>query len=81
MTPKLEEIARAIAAADGEDYMEDFQRYDARARAAVAAMRTLPENIASDPYWDLNHVRGATGANPIPSMRAAIEAYVDEVLR
>ncbi len=36
---KLEQVARAIAAADGEDYMEDCARYDARAKAAIEAMR------------------------------------------
>lgn len=35
----IERVARAMALADDEDYMEDFQRYDRRARAAIAAMR------------------------------------------
>lgn len=33
----VETVARAIAEADGEDYMEDYQRYDDRARAAMKA--------------------------------------------
>lgn len=35
----VETVARAIAGADDEDYMEDHARYDRRARAAIAAMR------------------------------------------
>ena len=35
----VERVARAIAASDMEDYMEDWRGYDARARAAIAAMR------------------------------------------
>jgi hypothetical protein len=38
MTDLIELIGRAIADADKEDYMEDFQRYDARARAALAGV-------------------------------------------
>ena len=35
----VERVGRAIADADDEDYMEDWRRYDARARAAIMAMR------------------------------------------
>lgn len=35
---KREQVARAIALADGEDYMEDCARYDARAMSAIKAM-------------------------------------------
>lgn len=38
MTDLMETIARAIAGADQEDYMEDCERYDDRARAAYAAI-------------------------------------------
>ena len=31
----VEVVGRAIAAADGEDYMEDCERYDKRARFAI----------------------------------------------
>ena len=37
---KIERVARAIASADSEDYMEDHARYDARAVAAIDAMVT-----------------------------------------
>lgn len=33
----VEQIGKAIAEADSEDYMEDWRRYDARARAAIRA--------------------------------------------
>lgn len=33
----VEAVARAIADADDEDYMEDFRRFDKRARAAITA--------------------------------------------
>lgn len=36
-----EMVARAIALADGEDYMEDYRRYDRRAAAAIKALRDL----------------------------------------
>jgi len=39
----VETIGRAIAAADGEDYMEDCERYDDRARAAIKAFRQAPQ--------------------------------------
>ncbi len=38
MTDLVETVARAIADADKEDYMEDCRQYDARARAALAAI-------------------------------------------
>lgn len=36
-TASVEGVGRAIAGADGEDYMEDYKRYDERARAAIKA--------------------------------------------
>jgi hypothetical protein len=47
MTTILETVARAIASADGEDYMEDFQRYDARASAAMKAFMSPPKTTAT----------------------------------
>lgn len=35
---EVERVARAIADADGEDYMEDCRRFDHWARAAISAM-------------------------------------------
>lgn len=37
----VEHVARAIAAADQEDYMEDWVRYDRRAIAAIKAYQEL----------------------------------------
>jgi hypothetical protein len=39
MNEMIERVARAIADADMEDFMEDAERYIARARAAIAAIR------------------------------------------
>ncbi len=38
----VETVGRAIADADDEDYMEDFQRYDHRANAAIKAIISVP---------------------------------------
>ena len=40
----LELVARAIAAADDEDYMEDCARYDKRAHAVIVALRRNNDN-------------------------------------
>lgn len=40
---EVQDVARAIAAADGEDYMEDCLRYDRRARFAIEAMNEQSE--------------------------------------
>lgn len=37
---EIEEVARAIADADNEDYMEDYHRYEKYARAALAKVRS-----------------------------------------
>lgn len=37
----VEEVARAIAGADGEDYMEDWRRYDRRAEDAIYCLISL----------------------------------------
>ena len=34
----VEKTARAIADADGEDYMEDYRRFDKLAKAAISAV-------------------------------------------
>jgi hypothetical protein len=41
----VEKAGRAIADADGEDYMEDYRWFDRRARAALqaAAIRAMAE--------------------------------------
>lgn len=41
----IERVALAIAAADGEDYMEDYRQFDKWARAAIAAMREPTEAV------------------------------------
>jgi hypothetical protein len=37
----IEAMARAIALADDEDYMEDYRRYDKRAAGALSAIENL----------------------------------------
>lgn len=59
------------------DIVEHYQRL---ARAALESLCILPEAL-KDPYWPLSHVAGATEANPIPSMQAAIDAFVKEALK
>lgn len=48
MADMIECVARAIAEADQEDYMEDFQRFDKRARAAIEAMREPTEAMIEE---------------------------------
>jgi hypothetical protein len=43
----VEAVARAIAQADDEDYMEDFARYDKRARAALAEIELIEAQAGS----------------------------------
>lgn len=45
MNEMIERVARAIADADMEDYMEFAHRYDAAARAAIEAMREPSEKM------------------------------------
>jgi hypothetical protein len=50
----VEAVARAIAEADGEDYMEDCERYDRRALAAIAALPAVAvvnEQANDDSLW------------------------------
>jgi hypothetical protein len=50
----VEAVARAIALADGEDYMEDCERYDRRALAALAALpatAVVNEQAEDDGLW------------------------------
>ena len=37
----IEAMARAMALADDEDYMEDYRRYDKRATAALSAIEAM----------------------------------------
>ena len=53
MGEMVERIGRAIAEADGEDYMEDWRRYDARARGALSAMDALASGrLPEEPTQD-----------------------------
>lgn len=45
MSSTVERIGRAIAGADDEDYMEDWKRYDKRARAAIKALSNPPGDV------------------------------------
>jgi len=63
MISTAEKVARAIADADGEDYMEDYVRYDKRAEAAIEAYRATPEPVAPPSPDIAGLVRTPSGEN------------------
>lgn len=70
----IERVARAIAEAEQEDFMEDYSRYIANARAAIAAMREPTEEMVE---------AGRCWPSP-PSRRATIQTYqwmIDRILK
>lgn len=65
------------------EYLSDKDRDDFRSIAYVAlrAMIPLPPEV-EDPYWPLRgNIGGATSQHPIPSMLAAITAYIDWMMK
>jgi isocitrate lyase len=56
MSLMVERVARAIAAADQKDYMEDCERYDRHARAAIEAMRAPTEAMVDAGLGDQERI-------------------------
>ena len=62
----VELVARAIADADQEDYMEDYRRYDRRSRAVLDAMRL--HGLVSLSCIDLIHAEEDANGEPRTSI-------------
>jgi len=67
MSEMVERVARALAKEEG--YAYDSVPYDARARAAIEAMREPPESMANHPSYENGEWS-----------RRNIEAFVDAAL-
>lgn len=85
---EVQDVARAIAAADGEDYMEDCLRYDRRARFAIEAMNEQSEfarRILSETpdKWPTRSEIGSVArallstSSALREMREALMAIID----
>ena len=75
----IERVARAIALADDEDYMEDHCRFDKRAKAALAAMREPTEAMINGGVRAPNYLEDQSSKRGCGNIyRAMIDAALAE---